>query len=326
MKRNERLEAFAASLTQHDSFVITGHVNPDPDCLGTMLAVGWALNRLGKRVSLVSPDPVPEGLLFMPGAENIVTPPAPKADVLLVVDCEPERTGEVAAQLDDFKHVYNLDHHISNTRCGPKDYIDVHAAATGEIAAALLLDHWELTLDEATATNLYTAIMTDTGSFRYDNTTAHTLRTAARLVEAGARPGFVSAAVYEQMSWKGFQVLRDGLASLSRSQDGRIAWIILTQDMLAAHGAQADDATGLSQYPRMIAGVEVALLLRELPEGGTRISLRAKGAVDVSQIAARFEGGGHAGAAGCTIDAEPEKALQQVLAVTEKKLATVSDA
>lgn len=317
MGTNERLAAFGAALRRFDSYVVTGHVNPDPDCLGTMLAIGWGLTRLGKRVTLVSPDPVPEGLTFMPGAKEIRTPPAPKADVLLVVDCEPARTGEIGEYLDRFDHVFNLDHHVSNTATGPNVYVDADAAAAGEIATELLIDGWGLTLSPEAATNLYTAIMTDTGSFRFDNTSADTLRTAARLVEAGARPGAVSEAIYESMTWTGFEVLRDGLATLTRSADGRIAWIVLTEEMVRAGG---ESESGLSQYPRMIAGVEIGLLLRPLPEGGTRVSLRSKGNVDVSEVAARFGGGGHVGAAGCTVDAPPNEALTQVVAAAEEAL------
>lgn len=325
MPKRDQLAAFAAALRGFDSYVITGHVNPDPDCLGTMLALGWGLTSLGKQVTLVSPDPVPDSLLFMPGAATIATPPAPTADVLLVVDCELERTGAVAEQRDDFAHVYNVDHHVTNKGTGSNYYVDAEAAATGEIVTSLLIDHWGLTLDSDVAANLYTAIMTDTGSFRYDNTTAATLRIAARLIEAGARPGTIAAAVYEHMSWSAFQLLRSSLNTLSRSADGRIAWMMLTQEMLRQSDATDDDSAGLSQYPRMIAGVDVGLLLRETSEDETRISLRSRGAVDVSAIAARFGGGGHAGAAGCTIAAGADEALKQLLDAASEALAAGND-
>lgn len=324
MSKSDRLAAFAESLRGHDSYVLVGHVNPDPDCLGTMLAVGQGLRRLGKRVTWVSPDPVPEGLQFLPGADAIKIPPAPAADVLLVIDCEPARTGAVSEQLGDFKHVYNLDHHVTNEGKAPFAYVDAEAAATAEIAVELLVDHWGLTLEPDDAFNLYTALVTDTGSFRFRNTTARTLAVAARLVEAGVRPGAVAEAVYESMTWPAFQLLRTALASLERSDDGRVAWITLTRGMLASCGATEDDATGLSQYPRMIAGVDVSFVLRELEDGHTRVSLRSKGAVDVSVIAGRFGGGGHPGASGCTIQMPPSDALPKLRAVVDEVLATTT--
>lgn len=311
--KSTRLTTFAEKLRNHTSYVITGHINPDPDCLGTMLAVGWGLRQLGKQVTLVSSDAVPEGLRFLPGADEIGPAPAPKADALLVVDCEPERTGEIAKQLGDFTYVYNLDHHITNTATGPRAYVDPEAAATGEIALQLLVDEWGLTLDASAAFNLYVALMTDTGGFRFNNTTGATLRAAARLVEAGVQPGEAAETVYENMSWPAFLLLRSVLQSLTRSKDGRIAWITVTQHMLATCGATEDDSAGLAQYPRMIAGVDVSFLMRELEDGTTRVSLRSTGTFDVSVIAGRFGGGGHPGAAGCTIEGPPSTALPQLL-------------
>lgn len=326
MSKTERLAAFAESLRGHDSYVLVGHVNPDPDCLGTMLAVGQGLRRLGKQVTWVSPDPVPVGLQFLPGADSIETPPAPSADVLLVIDCEPARTGAVSEQLGDYKYVYNLDHHVTNEGEAPFAYVDAEAAATAEIAVELIVDHWGLALEPDDAFNLYTALMTDTGSFRFRNTTSRTLAVAARLVEAGVRPGSVAEAVYENMTWPAFQLLRTALASLERSDDGRVAWITLTRNMFAACGATEDDATGLSQYPRMIAGVDVSFVLRELEDGHTRVSLRSKGAVDVSVIAGRFGGGGHPGASGCTMEMSPADALPRLRAVTDEVLASLETA
>lgn len=320
MSRGDKLAAFARALGNHESYVVVGHVNPDPDCLGTMLAVGGALQKMGKKVTIVSPDPVPAGLRFLPGAETIQIPPAPKAEVLLVVDCDLPRTGAVAEQKDQFEHVYNLDHHITNDARGPKAFVDPGAAATGEIALELLADHWVAELDPDTVFNLYAAIMTDTGGFRFGNTTASTLRAAARLVDAGAKPGHISSAVYESVSWPSFQLLRTALQSLSRTEDGRVAWIVLTRAMMEQCGAGDEDSVGLAQYPRMLDGVDVSMLLREQEDGKTRVSLRAKGSHDVSAVAERFGGGGHPGAAGCTVDLPPGDVLPLLLDAVQQML------
>src|SRR5690606_11478741 len=176
------------------------------------------------------------------------------------------------------------------------------------------------TLDAAAAANLYAAIMSDTGSFRYSNTTATTLHIAAQLVAAGAKPDEIAGRFYDDTSWNAMQLLKLSLNTLSRSEDGRIAWMIVTRDMLARAGAEYDDSSGFVQYPRSIRGVEAAMLLRELPDGQTRVSLRSRGRVDVSAVASAFRGGGHPGAAGCTINAPVAQALEQLLAELAKAL------
>lgn len=314
MSAPDRLAQIAQALLRHESFIITCHVDPDPDCLGSMLALGWGLTRLGKSVALVSPDPVSDDLRFLPGSERIQVPPAPTAEALIVVDCEPARTGDVFEQISQYSYVYNIDHHVTNSGEGTVHYIDPQAGATGEIIFRILTDGWQLTLDAEAATNLYAAIMGDTGSFRFSNTTASTLHIGAQLVTAGAKPDEIAAQVYDYMSWNALQLLKLALKTVERSEDGRIAWIVVTQDMLAEAGATEEDAAGFVQYPRSIAGVEVALMLREQPDGQTRVSLRSRGAVDVSVVAGAFGGGGHPGASGCTINANVDDALQQIVA------------
>lgn len=320
MSTVDPLATIADAMLRHDSFVITCHVDPDPDCLGSMLALEWGLSRLGKRVTMVSPDSVGDEGRFLPGVDRVRQPPAPEADALVVVDCEPARTGSVRKQLSQYAYVYNIDHHVTNTGEGTIHFIDPQAAATGEIIFRLLTDYWQLSPDAIVATNLYAALMTDTGSFRFSNTTAATLHIAAQLVAAGARPDEIAAQAYEYTSWNALQLLKLSLNTVDRSADGRIAWIIVTRDMLQAAGAVDDDAAGFVQYPRSIAGVDVALMLRELSDGQTRISLRSRGAADVSVVASVFGGGGHPGASGCTINAPIPEALDKVIAEVVKVL------
>lgn len=320
MSGNDPLAALAEAMLRHDSFVITCHVDPDPDCLGSMLALEWGLTRLGKRVTMVSSDPVGDESRFLPGSERIQAPPAPAADALVIVDCEPARIGTVRKQLPQYPHVYNIDHHVTNTGEGTIHYIDPQAGATGEIIFRLLTDYWRLSLDPETASNLYAALMSDTGSFRFSNTTSATLHIAAQLVAAGAKPDEIAAQAYDYMSWNALQLLKLALNTVERTDDGRVAWIYVTRDMLKEVGAVDDDAAGFVQYPRSIAGVEVALMLRELSDGHTRVSLRSRGTVDVSVVASVFGGGGHPGASGCTVNAPIPDALNQILAEIAKAL------
>lgn len=320
MSKTDDLAAVAGALRQHDSYVITGHVDPDPDCIGSMLALAWGLERLGKDVTMVSPDALRPEWLFLPAAGDVQKPPAPAADALVVVDCELDRTGVIAEQAASFAHIYNLDHHATNDGAGTIHYIDPRAAATGEIVYDLLTHHWELELTPDAATNLYAALMTDTGSFRFANTTATTLRIAAALVEAGAKAAEIAREILDVSSWAALQLLRMSLGTLERSADGRIAWISVTRPMLAQAGATDDDAAGLVQYPRQLTGVQVALFARELPDGQSRISLRATGEVNVGTVATTFGGGGHPGAAGCTIDAPVDEALSRVVRAVQRVL------
>lgn len=323
MNPAEHLAEVAARLRSHASYVITGHVDPDPDSLGSALALAWGLERLGKRVHVVSPDPVRPEWRFLPGSESIcVPPPVPQAEALVVLDCDLPRTGAVAEAAGRFAHIYNLDHHVTNAAGGTVRYIDPHAAATGEIVYSVLVDHWGLALEPGPATNLYTAVMTDTGSFRYSNTTAETFRIAGALVAAGARPDEIASQAYEQASWSTMRLLAKSLATLDRTPDGRVAWVTVTGQMLAEAGARYDEADGMVQYPRMIKGVEVALIFRELPDGRTRVGMRSRGLVDVSRVAAELGGGGHPRAAGCTLDMAVEHARDRVLALVARALGT----
>lgn len=320
------LGAVAARLREHASYVVTGHVDPDLDCLGSVLALGWGLRRLGKQVHVVSPDPVRAEWLFVPGMDGLqVAPPVPEAEALVVLDCDLDRTGAIAREAGRFAHIYNLDHHVTNVAGGTVRYIDPYAAATGEIVYAVLVEHWGLALDADAATQLYAAIMTDTGSFRYSNTRAATLRIAAELVGAGAQPHEIASHVYEQAAWSSLKLLAQALASLDRSADGRVAWVTVTRDMLAAAGAGYEEADGLVQFPRMLKGVEVALIFRELPDGRTRVGLRSKGVVDVSRVATALGGGGHPRAAGCTLALPVPAARERVLQAVQQAMAAAAD-
>lgn len=321
----DSLAAMAAALLRHDSLVITCHVDPDPDCLGSMLALEWGLTRLGKQVAMVSSDPVREESRFLPGADRVRQAPAPPADALIIVDCDSSRIGAVRKQLSQYEYVYNIDHHVTNTGEGALHYVDPQAAATGEIIFRLLTDHWRLPLDATAATNLYAALMADTGSFRYSNTTAATLHIAAQLVAAGAKPDEIAGSFYDDTSWNALMLLKLSLDTLAKSADGRVAWMVVTRDMLAQAGAVDDDSSGFVQYPRSIRGVEAALLLRELADGQTRVSLRSRGRVDVSAVAAAFGGGGHPGASGCTINAPISEALDRLLAELSKAMPPAPD-
>ena len=319
------LAQVVAALQAGRRFALFLHLSPDGDSIGSTLALGLALERLGKRTVWISADPPGEAYRFLPGSErfrlwNEVEEDWSQYDAAVLLDCaDLERVGPARAAIDRIGRVINVDHHPSNRRYGDINLIDPQAAAVGEITARLI-DALGVELDAAMAYGLYTAILTDTGSFQYENTRAGTLRLAARLVEAGVRPARVAQAVFESRPQRVLRLLREALGTLEVGAGGRLAWMTVSRAMMDRVGAQRGDTEGFVNYPRSIAGVEVALLFVEEPDGRVRVSWRSNREVDVSRLAAAFGGGGHARAAGSTLPGPLERARVQVLQFVARHL------
>jgi phosphoesterase RecJ-like protein len=290
-----------------------GHVHPDADVLGTLLALGLALEGRGWTVVYGGPHPAPAVLGFLPGigryrrlhrVEGVF-------DLAVMTDCpNPERAETLYAEARRAaRSLVNIDHHPDNRRYGDVNWIDTGAAATGEMVYALL-GALGAPLTPAIAANLFTALHTDTGSFRYSNVTPRTFETAAALVAAGADPAAIASALYERRPAEALRRLGETLARIEVSEDGRVAWLALPAGAVPEGFAEAEE---LVNYPRSIGTVRVACLLREL-DGGVKVSLRGKGDVDVQRIAATFGGGGHRNAAGCTVPGSLADATREVLA------------
>jgi bifunctional oligoribonuclease and PAP phosphatase NrnA len=298
-----------------------GHVHPDADVLGTLLALGQALEARGWTVMYGGPHPAPQLLGFLPGIDQyarLATAPGP-LDVAVLTDCpNPERTEGLLAQARQAGgRVVNIDHHHDNRRYGDVNWVEPRAAATGEMVYTLLAA-LGAPLTRAIATNLFTAIHMDTGSFRYSNVTPETFRIAGALVAAGADPAFISNQLYERRSAQALHLLGETLARVELSPDGQVAWLALPAGAVPEAFVEAED---LVNYPRSVDSVRVACLLRER-DGAVKVSLRGKGDVDVSRIAAGFGGGGHPNAAGCTVFGPLEQATQSVLTAVHAALRT----
>lgn len=296
-----------------------GHVHPDADVLGTLLALALALEERGWKIACGGPHPAPESLAFLPGIERYarLESVAGPLDLVVLTDCpNPARTEGLLEQARAAgASVVNIDHHHDNRRYGDVNWIDPGAAATGEMVYQLL-QALGARITPAIATNLFTAIHMDTGSFRYSNVTPGTFRIAAELVAAGANPAFVAGRLYEQRSAQALRWLAESLARIAVSDDGRVAWLALPAGVVPEAFVEAED---LVNYPRSVVSVRVACLLREL-DGRVKVSLRAKGDIDVSRIAATFGGGGHPNAAGFTLAGPLERATQHVLAAVDAAL------
>jgi len=324
------LRDIAAVLRQARRPVIAGHIMPDGDCIGSVLALGFILEALGQRPTLVSADPVPSSYRFLPGADrfHVGRVPDDEYDLFVMLDCSvPERLGDSVQELltrPGLKTV-NIDHHISTKPFGDYNYIDAGAAAVGEIIydLAVLID---VPLTFEIAVCLYTAILTDTGCFRYDNTTADTHRRVARLIECGLSPASVATAIYDEKPLSSLRLVAAALGTLQVSdarRPGRLAWMRLTRAMERDAGAREEDADGLINYARMIEGVEVALLFHEMPDGTVKVGFRSKHAVDVSRLAGRFGGGGHPRAAGAVVSGSIDEVEPKVVAAALEALDAV---
>lgn len=300
--------------------LMLGHVHPDGDVLGTLLGLGLAMEAAGWSVTLAGPHAVPESLAFLPGSDRWqVWKQAPRTyDMIVLTDCpNDERTeGLLAAARTPDSAVLNVDHHPDNRRYGTVNWLDPTAAATGEMVYDLIRA-LDLPVTPAIAINLFTAIHTDTGSFRYSNTTARTFRIAGELTALGAEPALVSDWLYQRRPADALGMLGDVLRRVRVSADGDVAWLAVPHGLASDAFMSAED---LVTYPRSIGGVKVAVLLREEGAGIVKVSLRGKDEVPVNRIAHRFGGGGHENAAGCTVRGTLDEATAAVLAAVGEAL------
>lgn len=299
---------------------LTTHVNADGDGVGSEVAVARWLEEHGVRPTIVNPTPFPEAFRFLLGDLPAYTPDDTegaaalrRAGVLLVLDTsEAARLGRVADHLER-PTVAVVDHHPPPAReIADAVARDPSACATGELIYDML-DLRDGPPPEPVAQALYVAIVTDTGSFRFGNTTARAHGIAGRLIRAGVSVEAMFRHIFARYTSEGLALLERALGSLQKGSDGRLAWITLRSRDVEETGATAEDREGLVEYARRLQGVEVALLFRELPDGRTKISARSNGDVDVSAVARDLGGGGHRQAAGILLDRPLEAAREQVL-------------
>lgn len=311
----------ANELRKAPEVALFSHISPDGDCLGSMLALGIALRKLGKQVFLYNPDEVPQNLVFLPGASEVMRSlPAQLPQTLCFVDCtDLRRVNLELNQLPDNAVILNIDHHISNQKFGTINLVEAQASATGEIVMELIRE-LGVSLDQEIATNLYTAMVTDTGSFQYSNTKPRTHRLAADLLESGIDLLQIHHHIFDQKPLAQVKLLTRGLTNLQLYTEGQLAVITLRQKDFEETGAQESLSEGVINNARSIEGVEVAVLFKELEPRKIRIGFRSNLWFNVNELAARFSGGGHQRAAGCTIEASLEEAKQAVIEAVEEEL------
>ena len=293
-------------------FAITSHIRPDGDSLGSSLGLFWLLRALDKEVEVIMRDEVPHAYAKLPGAETVrVTPRVDRQyDAVFVIECSDiTRPGliDLEKQL-----VVNIDHHSTTALFGDINWIDSTASAVGEMIYNLC-KALGVRVTKEIAECVYTALITDTGSFHYSNTSERTFKVASELVRAGVKPAKVSQNVFANYPWSKIELMSGVLSTVRRDESGRVAWLIQTQEAQERAHATDEDGDGFVNYPMSCGDVEACAFFKETAPGVYRVSLRSKCDVNVARIAERFGGGGHRNAAGCTFKGTWEEAQSEVV-------------
>lgn len=286
------------------SFLITSHVRLDGDAVGSELALYHLLRNLGKEAVVYNEDETPGSYRFLPGAGVIVHSlgAVDRFDAVFVLDCsEINRVGDAASKILGMKTLIHIDHHLSHTGNVELSIADPGASSVGELLYRLI-ERMGAPVTREIAVNLYTAIMTDTGSFRYSNTGEDTFRIAGHLVRMGADPHGISEQVYENNPKEKIRLLEKVLGTLEFAWDGRIGMLWVSRQMLRDAGALPEQTENFVDLARSIEGVEVAAFFTEMEKDFYKVSLRSKGRINVAKVAGGFGGGGHFSAAACKME------------------------
>jgi phosphoesterase RecJ-like protein len=322
---------FHAFLERHHKLVLTTHVNPDGDGLGSEIAMALWLTAAGHEVRILNDSPLPAAFAFMALEHPIESFEAERAeqrfaeaDALIVLDTSNrQRIGRLAEVLD--RHILPvavIDHHVTHEGFGQVNVIESEASATGEIVYDLIREAGGL-ITPVIAEALYIAVMTDTGSFRYSNTDSHAHRMAADLLTHGLDPQRIHAQVHSHATAGRLRFFGEVLAALEVIEDGRVVVLEAAPEHFARHGLVGADTDGLVDIPRTIAGIDVVALFSEVERGRVKVSMRSTGRVAIDGVASRFGGGGHAHAAGVQMRGSRAEARARILTEVAKLLGPV---
>jgi phosphoesterase RecJ-like protein len=298
-------------------FGITSHIRPDGDSLGSSLGLYWLLKALDKDVDVIMRDPVPHAYQQLPGAGNVIVTPAvtnPYHAVFVIECSDITRPGLVDLEK---QLVVNIDHHSTTALFGTINWIDSTASAVGEMIYNLC-KATGVRVTKEIAECVYTALITDTGSFHYSNTTERTFKVASELVRTGVKPAKTAEAVFASYPWSRIQLMGEVLSTAKRDASGRVASLRLSQEMQSRSNASDEDADGFVNYPLTVGEVEAVVLLKECAPQVYRTSLRSKGDVNVARVAGKFGGGGHRNAAGCTLQGPWDEVEQEIMSLLQE--------
>ncbi len=296
-------------------FFLASHKEPDGDAIGSMLALGETLTLSGKEVVLFNEGSIPDSLRSLGGIEEIVNSFDPQSafDASFVLDCgNLERVGRISFHLSRIKPLINIDHHEGNSQFGDVNLVDPHSSSVGEIIYRLI-KLADLPMNLNVAEDIFVAIQTDTGSFRYENTTREAFNIAGEMLDWGVSPWKISREVTDEYTLKKLRLLELSLKTIELYHAGRVGLITITKQMLLKARADDFDSEKFVNYPRFISGVEIAVLIREIGRDYYKFSLRSNDRVNVAALAGYFGGGGHPRAAAFTREGSLDSVKQEFL-------------
>ncbi|HLB05783.1 MAG TPA: bifunctional oligoribonuclease/PAP phosphatase NrnA [Thermodesulfobacteriota bacterium] len=316
------IDRIIAELKNNNTFLIVSHINPDGDAIGSELALAAGLTAIGKKVTVFNQDRVPDIVSFLPGASEIVheLSGGEQFDAAIVVDCgTPKQLGDNFNSFKGYKKLLNIDHHVTNLNFADIVLVDPDACATGVIIYRIL-KKMGIEITREIALSIYTTIVVDTGSFHYGNSNPEAFKVAGEMVDIGVEPWYVAENLYESQPEGRIRLHSMALNTLSTNYNGKIGFIMVSNEMYKSTGTTAEDTDGIVNYARSLKGVEVAIFIREISRDKYKASLRSKGRVDVTRVAERFDGGGHVNAAGCVLNESLSEVKRKLTEATEEVL------
>lgn len=319
----KQLEEAVAFIKGYSSFLIVSHINPDGDAISASSAAAWICEQLGKQATIINESELPKRLNYLYRYDTIVQYNQDLSlafDAVIAVDCaDDKRMGKVVELFDAHTPILNIDHHATNNLFGQVNVVHAEAAATVQILFDLIR-HAQIPLDVSCATALYTGLITDTGGFRYSNTSSEVMKMAAELIALGVAGHQLADTLLEKMTIGKLKLLKLALSRITFSEDEKIGWVYIQKNDLTECGAEPEDMEGIVNYVLNVDGVEVGFLLKETKTGAYKASLRSAGAVDVAHVSQVFDGGGHVRAAGCTLEYSLEESIELLVSEIRKAL------
>jgi phosphoesterase RecJ-like protein len=320
------IKEIVEAIKKYDNYLISSHINIEGDAIGSELALFYLIKQLGKDAILVNNNSVPDRYKFLPGSDKLIVinnnDKVKRYENVIVVDCPTiERSGRIAPLLQRAKIKINIDHHVSNENFGDFNWVAPEASSCGEMIFNLYKE-MRLSINEEIATLLYVAILTDTGSFRYDSTTRNTHRIVGELIKLGVRPAKIYEKIYETKKIGDIELLAKALSTIKVTDNGKIAYIYVTKKMLDDTDTVADRTDGFVNFARSIDGSEISIFFREDASDPQKIHVgfRSKDRANVNVLASKFGGGGHPKASGCSLKGPLLEVIAKVLKSSEEFL------
>lgn len=319
MKIMNNFNEITKLLEKNNSFLITSHKNIDGDAIGSELALYFILKKLSKKPIILNQDRLPRIYNFLPDSDkvhcledNYIN--IKNIDVGIIVDCSNfERIEETYKIFKNIKNIINIDHHNSNENYGDLNYIDSSASSVGEIIYDLIKFINLDLLDEKISTCLYTAIITDTGSFRYSNVSSKTFSIVSDLASQGIKPNLIADNIYNRNTYSGLKLLGKALLTLEVDESNYASWLTITRDMLNNTEANDEEVEGIIDIARTLENTEVSILFRETKDNKIKVSFRSKGDFNVNEFAGKFNGGGHPNSSGCVCSGKIAEVKEKIL-------------